>query len=861
MAKINKSDVLVMLTEAVKLAATVVPGMSMISAGIDFVSKVGGNIKDIKEKTAISQTIDEAVKAILEKYPKEKAERISEAFLKNADGEHKKRKSFSGKKKAPKDCLFTDFIEYVQNSLDNDIDGFIEDLPKYGLISDIQETVKVIFKGLVNIVNEAVAGTLSQSGKAAVRILIGKSDEILEEVKKLNTPQKEAPQKYFDDAIFQRNKDFTGREGLLNGIYANLAQGGEKPQIISGIGGVGKSQVALEYIHGHKEEYTDIVWIYAETKDGILNGYRKFGADKGIINDKEEPDILIRKVFNYLYNNDKWLLVYDNAEDEKLLQEILPKSGKGHIIITTRKSGAALKSIGHLHELGLFTSSEAKAYLKKRTGQDDPDGAERLAKEMGYLPLALEQAAAYILENGKSYDEYISLYNRVGDDAFTANAGIYEKTVYKTFMLSVDKLGDSAKQILYLCAYYSPDGISKKTFFEKNGYLPEPLASDIKDEIKSDRAFSELKKYSLIKVDNGKISLHRLLQDAVRASLKDDKTYIEACLNHAEELKFDYSTFDGRAFFTETEAHLVSVADNGKKVLHDNVRIGDIYHEVGFGKYEFAYYGEALEYYNKALEIKEKVLEKDNPSTAATYNSIGAVYRSQGEYPKALEYYNKAVKIREKVLEKYNPSTATSYNNIGGVYYSQGEYPKALEYYNKALEINEKVLEKDNPSTATLYNNIGNVYARQGEYPKDLEYYNKALDIQEKVLGKDNPSTATTYNNVGVVYQSQGEYPKALEYHFKALEIREKVLGKDNPYTAGSYNNISGVYYSQGEYPKALEYYNKALEIYEKVLGKDNPSTATTYNNIGEVYRSQGEYPKALEYHFKALEIREKVLG
>ncbi len=285
------------------------------------------------------------------------------------------------------------------------------------------------------------------------------------------------------------------------------------------------------------------------------------------------------------------------------------------------------------------------------------------------------------------------------------------------------------------------------------------------------------------------------------------------------------------------------------------------YNNIGVVYKSMGDYDKALEYYGKALAICEKVLGTEHPSTATSYNNIGMVYDNIGDYDKALEYYDKDLAISEKVLGTEHPSTATSYNNIGEVYHTMGDYDKALEYHNKNLAIREKVLGTEHPSTATSYNNIGGVYHHMGDDNKALEYLDKALAIREKVLGTEHPSTATSYNNIGLVYSDMGDYYKALEYYGKALAIREKVLGTEHPSTATSYNNIGTVYYHMGDYAKALEYYGKDLAICEKVLGTEHPSTATSYNNIGSVYHNMGDYDKALEYYDKDLAISEKVLG
>jgi tetratricopeptide (TPR) repeat protein len=207
----------------------------------------------------------------------------------------------------------------------------------------------------------------------------------------------------------------------------------------------------------------------------------------------------------------------------------------------------------------------------------------------------------------------------------------------------------------------------------------------------------------------------------------------------------------------------------------------------------------------------------------------------------ALKIYQRCLTIREKSLGKDHPDTATTYNNIGFVLKSKGEYEDALKMYNKCLTIQEKSLGKDHPYTATTYSNIGLVLDTKGEYDEALEMYNKCLTIQEKSLGKDHPSTANTYNNIGKVLDNKGEYEDALKMYNKCLTIEEKSLGKDHPTTATTYNNIGLVLKSKGEYDEALKMYNKCLTIREKSLGKDHPDTAATYRNIGLVVKSKGE--------------------
>jgi len=229
-------------------------------------------------------------------------------------------------------------------------------------------------------------------------------------------------------------------------------------------------------------------------------------------------------------------------------------------------------------------------------------------------------------------------------------------------------------------------------------------------------------------------------------------------------------------------------------------------------------------------------------------------------YKEALESYNKALEKQLAIFGETNTVIAMTYNNIGSVYQSIGNYNKALEYYNKSLNIRLNLFGEDNPYTATTYNNIGFVYSRIGDYNKALECYEKSLNIRLSLFGENHPYTATSYNNMGFIYSKSNENDKALEYYEKSLNIRLSLFGENHPYTATSYNNMGFIYSKIGDYEKAIEYYKKALTIKLDQLGENHHDTATIYSNIGLAYESKKETHLAIEYYEKAFKILEKIL-
>ena len=277
--------------------------------------------------------------------------------------------------------------------------------------------------------------------------------------------------------------------------------------------------------------------------------------------------------------------------------------------------------------------------------------------------------------------------------------------------------------------------------------------------------------------------------------------------------------------------------------------------------FEYAKYEEAMSVAKEKLELDKGLFGEYSADVATSYNNIGAVYSSQGNYPAALEYYNKALEIRLAIFGERHPDVATSYNNIAGVFYSQGNYSAALEHCNKALEIRLAIFGERHPDVANSYNNIAGVFYSQGNYSAALEHCNKALEIRLAIFGERHPDVANSYNNIAGVFYSQGNYSAALEHYNKALEIQLAVFGERHPDVANSYNGIGGVFYSQGNYPAALEHYNKALEIKLAIFGERHPDVAGSYNSIGLAFYNQGNYPAALEHYNKALDIQLEIFG
>ncbi|MDR2118892.1 MAG: tetratricopeptide repeat protein [Tannerellaceae bacterium] len=661
-----------------------------------------------------------------------------------------------------------------------------------------------------------------------------------------------------------RNLRFTGRKELLETVRQRFEEG--KYVALIGYGGVGKSQVAMEYAFLYGFAYKVVWWVNAETADAVLSSFEAFVRTYKLLDANEyTSEKILSTVRNWMNRQDDWLFIFENVSNEASLSEYLPQdTGRGrHVLVTSRHGNWG--SIATPVSVDVFTKEEAGEFLTRRTGIPCDEFQESLAEELGRLPLALEQAAAYICNNaGCDYRNYLPLLKKYRLEVFKASPDIHAKqSVRATWGISIQKIAsESAVPLLSLCAFFVPDRINLIWLMLGAIHLPRALRETLLDMQQFSRTGEALIRYSLVNIRGVSLSLHRLLQEVMRDRLKEEKLrWLNFCVLVLTECRCsDLSTTESRSLFPElaSQIHFVMAQIPLKVQGEEHARL---YFFLGKGYDEFGDYSKSMECYVKALDIRERILGVFHYDTAITYHNIAEVYEDQGDYDQAMECYLKALTVYEKVLGTDHPYTAITYNNIAVVHHYREEYDQALEYHLKAIAIKEKTLGAGHPDTAATCNSIATVYRRKGDHVQALEWYRKTLKIQEKALGAYHPEIAAICNDIALIYTNQKSYTQALEWHQKARAIREKVLGTLHSDTAVTYNNIAGVYNEQGNYAQALEWFMKSLSVSEKILGASHYHTATTYNNIATVYCAQGKYAKALEWFIKALPAWTRELG
>ncbi|HVB22938.1 MAG TPA: tetratricopeptide repeat protein [Ktedonobacteraceae bacterium] len=673
----------------------------------------------------------------------------------------------------------------------------------------------------------------------------------------INTPEPIEPQdntKPIWYIPYRRNPFFTGREQLLKQLHTNLIQNTSaaltQAQAINGLGGIGKTQIAVEYAYTYRDDYHFVFWINAASLETLFNSFTTI-ADKLHLPvlDRQDQQHIVSLVHQWIASHQDCLLIFDNADELSLLNDFFPVEYTCHILITTRQH--SLGSLAQPVEVKPMNTDEGLHLLLHRArlitqetplvqvSQEEQETAKQIVQALGALPLALDQAGAYIEETGCTLTFYLNTYKSRQSDLLAyrgKDTQYHHDPVATTWRLNFEQVQQDdprAADLMNCCAFLAPDDIPEELFTQRAHELSPFLQSFVTDSSLLNDALGKLLDFSLIRRDKGTFSIHRLVQASLKNSMDKATQQVWAertiyMVNHVFPGNIDVTTWKQcQQYITHAQTCATWI-----ETFHLAFpEAAALLNKAGYYLYDLAFYADAEPLYQRALQIREQVLGPQHPSTATSLNNLAALYDTQGKYEQAKPLYQRALRISEQVLGPQHPDTAQSLNNLALLYQSQGKYEQAEPLLKRALQISEQVLDPQHPDTAQSLNNLALLYDNQGKYEQAEPLYQRALRIREQVLGPQHPSTATSLNNLAALYDTQGKYEQAEPLYQRALQISEQVLGPQHPDTAQSLNNLAALYKSQGKYEQAEPLYQRAVAIMEKMLGSNHPNTITVRKN------------------------------
>jgi tetratricopeptide (TPR) repeat protein len=674
------------------------------------------------------------------------------------------------------------------------------------------------------------------------------------------------------------NVYFTGREATLEEVRKKLLS--QKRAALSGMRGVGKTRAAVEYVYRHRGDYQAILWARAETRDTLAGDYAAIARLLDLRQkDEKEQSVVIAAVKSWLEANNNCLLVLDNVDDLSLMQEFVPPAYSGHLLLTT--TAQAVGQVPEKIKVEKMNEGEGALLLLRRAkvigpqapmseaSAADQKNARQLAKELDGLPLALDQAGAFIEETPSTLDEYRKLYQKEGKRLRKERGelGGEHPSVTVTFSIAFAELTRRdaiAADLVRLCAFLAPDAIPEEVFTKGGSALGERFANRVANPLDFVETLKQAAKFSLIQrdVDDHSVDIHRVVQEVLKDEIDENK-----CREWAERaVRAVNSTLPDPEFpnwpaCERLLPHAKACAAIIEEFSFAFEEAARLLNKTAFYIDDRAQYVEAEPLYQRALTIWEKALGLEHPDVATSLNNLAVLYRNQGRYTEAEPLHQRAMTIWEKALGQEHPDVATSLNNLAELYRHQARYKEAEPLHQRALAIREKVLGSEHADVALSLNNLALVYEDQGRLEEAEPLFKRALAIWEKVLGLEHPNVATSLNNLAVLYDNGGRYEEAEPLFKRALAIREKALGLEHPSVANNLNNLAALYDNRERYEEAEPLFKRALAIWEKALGLEHPSVATSLNNLAALYRKQGRYEEAKPLYRRALAIREKSLG
>jgi tetratricopeptide (TPR) repeat protein len=592
---------------------------------------------------------------------------------------------------------------------------------------------------------------------------------------------------------------FVGRDQQLADLHAALTatQATAQAVVVHGLGGTGKSTLAARYAATHRDEHTLVWWVTADTPATIDAGLAALAvALQPALSQALPLEALRERALQWLASHDQWLLVLDNASDPADIAPLTGRVATGRLLITSRLATGWHTITSTVVPLDVLAVGDAVDLLTQIATRQADGAVEGLCTELGCLPLAIEQAGAYLAETGISAQAYRALMAEHPAVMFesTAVGGDTGRTIARIWRVTLDRLADTplAGQILRILAWYAPDPI------------PRTILDGLADPPDLHQAIGRLSAYSMIATgDDTTITVHRLVQAVARTPHTADPHRAPDCIDNARTQAA--TLLDGAVPPTWADP----AAWSAWRSLLPHI--------------------DALADHTPA--------DTDTDTTAHLLSWTGAFLDNQGAPARAIPLLHRALTDSIRLLGEDHPDTLASRNNLAYAYQTAGDLGRAIPLHEQNLTDRRRVLGEDHPDTLASRNNLASAYQTAGDLGRAIPLHEQNLTDRRRVLGEDHPDTLASRNNLASAYQTAGDLGRAIPLHEQNLTDRRRVLGEDHPDTLASRNNLAHAYQTAGDLGRAIPLYQQTLTDAVRVLGESHPTSVLVRDNLAAARR------------------------
>jgi tetratricopeptide (TPR) repeat protein len=710
-----------------------------------------------------------------------------------------------------------------------------------------------------------------------------------------------------------RNPRFTGRRDLLLVLHQQLTDSSNHtallPHALHGLGGVGKTQLAIEYVWQYSSQYDLICWVPAEDTAQVRATLAELGQKMGLPDLPDDVRRAVNVVLDALRTNPtglRWLLVFDNADQPKDLAPYLPYPS-GHVLITSRNASWA--ETASTIEVNVFDRDESIDLLQKRVPNLPRDDADKLAERLGDLPLALEQAAAWQGETGMPTDEYLELFDDQFEQLTEDPPSGYPASLGATYRVTLERLRTqslAAAQLLAVCSFLGPVPIGIRLLRDggRHANLPPPLDQTIKDRVSLRAAVREITRYALARIDpaEDQITVHRLVQHVVRAQLDaDDRARL---LRAAQDILAQANPSEPEdelnwSRHAELSPHilpsaLINSSDRlARLVVTDQIRYrfvrgdyesseelgqlavgtwldrwGDNDELVLITQRHLANAKQALGKYDEARTLAKTTLDRmveafgeESPHTLTTADMVAWALRVQGDFPQAKQIDERNLERSRRVLGPDKELTLRVAHNLAIDLRWLGDFKAAKIADEESIRLRTEVYGADAWRTLLSVSAVARDLLGLGEYETGLRQQEEALPAMTKILGDLHIQVLAGTRTLGILQRRTGHHEQALRTIESLCETYVRRFGRSHENTLAAMLSYANALRDHNDLDQARTVGEETMAGYQKLSGPEHPFTLASATNLAVVRRHLGDAVSALALNENTFEAFSRVLG
>ncbi|KAM6489527.1 P-loop containing nucleoside triphosphate hydrolase protein [Amanita muscaria] len=625
---------------------------------------------------------------------------------------------------------------------------------------------------------------------------------------------------------------YTGRDTYMQALkecFSPKLDNERKRFLLYGMGGIGKTQICLEFIEQQYREkwFSDIFWIDASSEHTIDLCLRQIAQKYKMDATPSAESVLV-----WISDRDNWLMVFDNADGGyQVVEKFIPPGNGGSILITSRDQGLARITSGTCLEVTEMGEDEAISLLLKSAMIDNDSvnvatAAQKLIAALGCIPLAIDQVGAYVMSCGCGLDHYLELFMeyraRLMSDEDFRGASLYNKTTYGTWEISLEAIkcraegknraqslaAQSALTLHKILAFLHHDNISEEifknaalNFMEREGEITDGLPQSISlldsktlflnvdgkwDALQFEAGIRVLVSFSLIK-SNGKLySVHPLVQTWSRDRIPVANANASDCCKKSKallacSLKMDYQEDNYR--FCRLVAHHIKANDEHAFDCIENEQ----YFDDQSGRFALAYYkvgdwNQAGKLYSEMVKARGEALGASHPDTLSAMANLASTYWNQGRWNEAESLQVQVMEASKEILGASHPDTLTAMANLASTYWNQGRWNEAESLQVQVMEASKEILGASHPNTLSAMANLASTYWNQGRWNEAESLEVQVMEASKEILGASHPNTLTAMANLALTYRDQGRWNEAESLEVQVMEASMETLHQEKMY-------------------------------------------------------------------------------